>query len=406
MLSTDDIYKFFEENNFEYDIRVSNNGRWIDQKCTPDVLCIVSDCTLNYVEDNGEDLNFTSKDIWRANYTKENVEEIFNKPDTEHAKSENEYDKFFAQPLELLANAKILFKEKKGRSNIYKVNNIKILEYIALKERNSLEFLNIYIRKVLSDSDLTSMFEQFFQIQTQDSYIELKDKFENFIINNTKINGSLEARRIFTKVINPLAFKEKKKGTSRGRISKNVITYSNLMYNTENFRDKNLDKPKNMTRQEWAVLHKKEVNVQYYKYQSKKAKVFLRKYNDAYRNGLSEVTVDNDQEKATQIHHIFPQHQYPEISMYYENLIAITPNQHFIKAHPNNNTQRIDKDYQEILLKSKAGIIEEDISNKGEESIYNFDNFVKVLNSGFNSEYSIRENDFISVMETISDYYS
>lgn len=56
------------------------------------------------------------------------------------------------------------------------------------------------------------MFEQFFQIQTQDSYIELKDKFENFIINNTKINGSLEARRIFTKVINPLAFKEKKKG--------------------------------------------------------------------------------------------------------------------------------------------------------------------------------------------------
>lgn len=113
LLSTDDIYKFFEENNFEYDIRVSNNGRWIDQKCTPDVLCIVSDCTLNYVEDNGEDLNFTSKDIWRANYTKENVEEIFNKPDTEHAKSENEYDKFFAQPLELLANAKILFKEKR-----------------------------------------------------------------------------------------------------------------------------------------------------------------------------------------------------------------------------------------------------------------------------------------------------
>ncbi|WP_145442092.1 restriction endonuclease [Staphylococcus hominis] len=402
-MEKDNINNFFENTNF--DIRISHNGRWIDQKCTPDVLCIVSDCVLNYIEENGNEIEFTSKDIWKADYTRENVEEIFNKPNTKHAKSENEYDKFFSQPLELLANSRVILKEKRGRNNIYQTNNIELLEYIALKERNALEFLNIYIRKVLLDSDLMKEFEEFFEIQTQESYLNLKEKFEEFTIKNTKINKKLEARRIFTKVINPIAFKEKKLGTYRGRISKNFITYSSLMYNTENFRDKNLEKPKNITRQEWTKIHSQKVNVEYYKYQSKKAKGFLRRYNDKYRNGLSEVN-DKDHELATQIHHIFPQHQYPEISMYYENLIALTPNQHFIKAHPNNNTQRINKDYQEILLKSKAGIIEEDIDLKGEKSIYNFDNFIEVLNSGFNTEYKIEENDFITVMDTIEDYYS
>ena len=55
------IKKFFDSNN--YDVRVTGNGRWIDQKCTMDVLSLVSDCVLNYVSD---DINkiFTTKDIW------------------------------------------------------------------------------------------------------------------------------------------------------------------------------------------------------------------------------------------------------------------------------------------------------------------------------------------------------
>lgn len=31
---------------FNYDIRISGNARWIDQKCTPDVVCIIADCIL------------------------------------------------------------------------------------------------------------------------------------------------------------------------------------------------------------------------------------------------------------------------------------------------------------------------------------------------------------------------
>lgn len=402
MINEDFILKFIEKQ--AYDLRISNNARWIDQKCTPDVLSIVSDCILNYIELHDEFTLFNSKDIWLADYTKENVELIFSKPDTKQKKTANEYDKFFAQPLELLAYSNVLKKIKKGRYNYYQVNEEKILEYIALKEKNSVEFLYLYINEVLKQSDLIDDFTDFFNTQSKESYYKLKSKFVEFIIENTKINKSLEVRRIFTKIINPLAFKLKKKGTAKGRISKNIITYSNLMYNQENFRDINNEKPKNITRNEWASIHKKEVNVEYFKYQSIKSKRFIKKYNDTYRNGVSEVN-DGDKELATQVHHIFPQNEYPEISMYYENLIALTPNQHFIKAHPENNTQIIDESYQEILLKSKAGIIEEDFNKNGDNSIYNFDQLISVLNVGFNNNYEIYDNDFVAVMEAINAYY-
>lgn len=402
MISTDFIKEYLTKQ--EYDLRVSKNARWIDQKCTPDVLSIVSDCILNYIEHNGNNNLFNSKDIWLADYTKENVELIFSKPDTKHEKTVNEYDKFFSQPLELLAYSKVIKKIKKGRYNYYRVNEEKILEYIALKEKNSLDFICLYINEVLEQSDFLDNFTEFFKIQTNESYYKLKSKFEEFIIKNTKINKTKEVRRIFTKIINPLAFKLKKKGSVKGRISKNIITYSMLMYNQENFRDVNNEKPKNKTRSEWADLHKKEVNVQYFKYQSNKAKRFIKKYNDSYRNGISEV-IDGDTEFATQIHHIFPQNEYPEISMYYENLIALTPNQHFIKAHPKNNTQIIDKNYQEVLLKSKAGTIEQDFSYNGENSIYKFELLINVLNTGFNTKLEIQDNDFIAIMQAIDTYY-
>lgn len=218
MINKDFILKFIEKQ--AYDLRISNNARWIDQKCTPDVLSIVSDCILNYIELNDEFTLFNSKDIWLADYTKENVELIFSKPDTKQKKTANEYDKFFAQPLELLAYSNVLKKFKKGRYNYYQVNEEKILEYIALKEKNSLEFLYLYINEVLKQSDLIDDFTDFFNTQSKESYYKLKSKFVEFIIENTKINKSLEVRRIFTKIINPLAFKLKKKGTAKVEFQK------------------------------------------------------------------------------------------------------------------------------------------------------------------------------------------
>lgn len=71
---------------FDYDIRKTNNARWIDQKCTYDVLSIIADCILSYI---GNDISkeFTVSDIWHYDYARENVLEIFSKPDTESKKS-------------------------------------------------------------------------------------------------------------------------------------------------------------------------------------------------------------------------------------------------------------------------------------------------------------------------------
>ena len=48
MLKLEDIEIFCNSHN--YDLRVSHNGRWIDQKCTPDVVWSIADFVLNYVD--------------------------------------------------------------------------------------------------------------------------------------------------------------------------------------------------------------------------------------------------------------------------------------------------------------------------------------------------------------------
>lgn len=403
MLRESDVTKFLDTHN--YDLRISKNGRWIDQKCTPDVLNVVADCILEASSTEAISVEFTSVDIWHSQYAEENVRDIFSKPSTSETLSKNEYDKFFAQPLEMLANAGVLNKSKRGRKNYYTVQNEEILEFISLREKNSLVFIFLYCEKVLKDSGMWSSFEDFFNVQTTVSYDDVKQAYETFIINNTPINGVLEARRIFTKVINPLAYRYKKLGTSRGRLSRHPITYSELMYNRENFRDINSDKPKGVTRQEWMANKVIKINISYYKYQSNKAKKFLRKFNNAFRNGLSEFNGMYSDGPATQIHHIFPEHEYPEISMFLENLIALTPTQHLTQAHPNNHTNKIDLAYQELLLKAKASNIEENLTDDTVETIYSFEQFVTVLKTGFDSDIQITENDFVSVMNIINSYY-
>lgn len=69
-------------NQYDYDIRKSGNGRWIDQKCAADVVTVVADCIYNYALQD-EDGIFTSTEIWHYDYTVENVEAIFKKPGVE-----------------------------------------------------------------------------------------------------------------------------------------------------------------------------------------------------------------------------------------------------------------------------------------------------------------------------------
>lgn len=405
MITIQEIKTFCVNN--DYDVRKSHNGRWFDQKCTPDVVCIIADCVYQYAINNGAKTEFMSVDIWRSEYAADNVEAIFNKPGVGHKMAQNEYDKFFAQPLELLANAKILYKKKKGNRNHYSVNKLNILEYIALRERNALTFLNIYIEAVLTDSGIMYIFDDFFDKQSDDLFQILKERYEDFTISNTPINGLTEVRRIFTKVLNPLAFTRKKRGTAKGRMSKDIISFDSLMYNQANFRDIYVEKPKGITRKEYAATHPVEVNDAYFKYQSTKAKKFLKQWNDDYRNGESEYSVGVlPGDKATNIHHIFSESQFPEISYYLENLIALTPTQHYNHAHNDFNTQEINSQYQHMLLLAKSEIIESDISNDTTETIYEFDKFVYVLKAGFDEDIEIETMDFPTIVREINLHYT
>ena len=66
---------------------------------------------------------------------------------------------------------------------------------------------------------------------------------------------------------------------------------------------------------------------------------------------------------------------------YKENLIRITPDEHFTKAHPKNNTQKIDKKFQIELLKAKLNSIK--ISLDAGEDFYDLKLFIDMLNKGF-----------------------
>lgn len=410
MLTEQSIIDFINRNN--YDLRISHNGRWIDQKCTPDVISFVADCILVYIDETKHD-SFSSRDIQFFNYSNDNVQLLFKKMDTTDDSAKHEYDKFFQQPMKMFANANVLFETVVKKQNIFRLKEREILEYIALSEKNALKFLRNYIEKVLLDSNMFTTFQNFFDNPTKDSYSLLKQKYENFINKETPIKKTYEPRRIFTKVINPLAYFRNTKGSESGRLSKYKITYDMLMYNRDNFRDIYSGKPKDMTRKEYLLEHPVKINEDYYNYQSEKAKRFLRVFNDSCRNGLSEFFEKNHAtDKATHIHHIFPKSQYPEICYYLENLIALTPTQHLNYAHPEGKTQEINKEYQHLLLLAKADRIKENLSfdtfSHDYEIIYEFSKFLHVLSVGFEDKEveTISEMDFVAVMNAINVHYA
>ncbi len=371
------INGFFSQ--FDFDVRKSKDARFMDQKVTPDVLCIVADCVLNYTADR--DIEFTKDNIWNDSYFNINVKAIFNKPDARNETTRQEYDKFISQPLRTLAYSGVLLMRKSGNQNYYSINNKPILEFIAMKERNAYLFLYLYLVKVLSDSGQLKFFEEF-KNKCQDGTIansdlsNLKRRFQRFIIGNTAINGIVEVNRIFPKILNVYACENNIQGTIKGRLSTNQFYYTDLMYNRPNWRDAKKDK--NISRNEAIQEHENLAiaqNEAYSDYQVQKAMNIIRKmYNE------SEVKDQWAYGEATQIHHIFPKSEFPQLAYYLENLIKLTPTQHYTKAHPNNRTDEINKDYQLVCLLAKSDSIEKSLK-KG-EFIYRKESFVYVINIG------------------------
>ncbi|WP_198973116.1 iron permease [Helicobacter pylori] len=240
------------------------------------------------------------------------------------------------------------------------------------------------------------LFDNFLQKQDTESFKQLKDGFTHFTINNTAINNATECFRIFTKIINPLAFYYGKKGTRKGFLSNTITTKDELNYNRINWRD--IGKDKNITRQEYDLINSKRIANS--NYLISKAKKVVKQYNDKFNHSLSEVKGENETAQATQMHHIFPVQDFPLIADYIENLIALTPNQHFIYAHPNNQTRLIDKDFQYICLLAKTNTIFNDT-----QDVYDWKHYIFVLNMGLKTTIFSQVNNKRELLRAIDTFY-
>ena len=132
-------------------------------------------------------------------------------------------------------------------------------------------------------------------------------------------------------------------------------------------------------------------------------------FNDTFRHGKSEVYDERHiEDTATHIHHIFSEAEYPEICSYLENLIALTPTQHWNYAHPNGNTGRIDRTYQQICLIAKSAIIQETLADANLDQIYSFSKFMYVLFIGLSNDafLEVADDDFDDAMSIINLAYA
>lgn len=130
----------------DYDIRKNHNCRFVDQKCTPDIVCFIADCILNT---ECATKAFTVSDLWETPFFIENTRIVFHKPYADNESAHNEYDKVLAQPLKLLAYAHVLELDDSQRPMVFGVNNMEMLEYIASRERNAFNFLQVFFHKVV-----------------------------------------------------------------------------------------------------------------------------------------------------------------------------------------------------------------------------------------------------------------
>ena len=182
---------------------------------------------------------------------------------------------------------------------------------------------------------------------------------------------------------------------------------NDLQYNRSNWRDELSGKDKSITRTEHELTNAQLQARALATYTVNKAKKAVRKFNDTVYGGMSEINQATETVNATQAHHIFAQSEYPSIADFVENLIMLTPNQHFSMAHPNNNTQYIDKDFQYICLIAKSTKIYDNLTSSSEEKFYDFEDYKYVLNTGLETDdfSSIDYLDFASIVDKIDYFY-
>lgn len=371
----DKIMKYL--NQFDLDIRKSHDARYVDQKCTPDIVCFMADCVINMVATKPV---FVINDIWETQYFIQNTRVIFNKPWANSKSAYNEYNKVLSQPLKLLAYAHVLTVQTVNGSLTFSVENEELLDYISRKDRNAYNFLFCYFSKVMTDSGFMRHIDEYknnYQNNLKEARQEVYDRYYRLISGNTPSQSKLDIKRMFHKVFNIFAAEYNMPGSS----GKYPRTYSDLMYNRINWRD--IDKDKSITRQEARSTDQIDRQQAINSYYVQKAIALLKKIQKG-----SEVHDSWSNGEATHAHHIFPKSLFPQIAHYIENLILLTATQHNTKAHPNNRTQEINRDYQLVCLLAKADTIEKSLGLVG-ELYYRKESFIYVINTGLDTQLNV-----------------
>lgn len=393
-INVDEFLDKFQASDF--DVRVTHDARYVDQKCTPDIVCFIADCIVGTSCANKR---FTVNDLWDEKYFSENCRVIFGKPSPEDPSARNEYNKVLSQPLKLLAYAHVLEVEKRKRELVFHVADMDMLDFISMRERNAYNFMYSFFMRIARNSGIMRFFEEYKEncsSNAKSARAVIYEKYHRFISGNTPSKSKTDVDRIFHKVFNVFAFHEMLPG-SQGR----PLSLNDLMYNKVNMRDINR-KEKNLTRSEGKKVMVETINERYYiNYQVNKAIRMVREKQGT----VSEVKDELAMGVATEVHHIFPKSEYPELASYFENLILLTSSQHRQKAHPNSKFQLVDKEYQLICLMAKSKTIEDYIHEHG-ETFYTKKSFVYVVNTGTHNHLLDENDSFMDIRKYIHNAYN
>lgn len=385
---------YFNQFN-DFDIRHNHDARYVDQKCTPDIVCFIADCICNTKCANKM---FSINDLWDESYFVQNCKVIFGKPSPSNPNARNEYNKVLSQPLKLLAYSHILDCSVDGNVLLFKVRDEDLLEYISIKERNAFNFMYAFFAAVINASGLQRLFVEYMDSYETDPVLAKKTiymKYHRFISANTPSQSKIDCDRMFHKVFNLFAYLNMVPG-SRGKVPE----WFDLMYNKVNWRDK--DKKKNLTRDESKRTEVKECNELFYiDYQVNKAIRLIKKMHGTESEIHDELSSGN----ATEVHHIFPKAKYPQLASYLENLILLTSSQHRQKAHKNSDFKTADSDYQQVCLLAKSRTVEKYIEKHGEIR-YTKKAFAYVVNEGLEANVIDAETSFKDIRKAIIAEYN
>ena len=359
-------------------VKTPRVGVHYEQKTTPDLLWCVAHVILDLTKEDANRV-FSDDDVRESSVFNSLMQDYFSKPPQEEA--ENEYNKVSSYQLGVLSFAGIL-DQTGARPKRYRVNVMEALEYIAVNDFNATRFLGEYTEKFIQDNGLSDVFENYRRNPNQDNHLHAKEAYWNWARAHTAIKGDdrKHTYRVFNKMFNVFCYKNRLPGEDASNITLGACPYTFLIYNRENFRDK--DMPTGMTRQQYYNEVLSEID------EEGVVETLLQKAKDAVKlkhgnnSEIQDPGLGYLPNGGIHVHHILPRHSYSQFSLTKENLISLTPGQHLSRAHIEANTRTINQEFQIICLKKKFEHIRASLD--AGDNFYDLKEFIKILNTCFN----------------------